>query len=175
MKKRIRIFAIAAAFMLAMVSGAFAQNSAPAPGAGGSFTPNVGGGPGGGGPGPGWESGPGWSPGPAWGGPWGGGWNSSPTVIVNAFGSPSWQNNGVTNVVGVGYDAQGVYRTVPMRVSYNYNGSFYNVVVLRAWNPWTDMWDKGLDEQAYNTSYYLNGQTYDFYTVLPFGTFYFNL
>ena len=84
-------------------------------------------------------------------------------------------NTGVCNVVGVGYDAQGVWRTVPMTVSYNWNGAQYNVMVLNAWNPWTDMWDRGVDDQAFNTTYFLNGQTYDFYVPLSTGTFYFNL
>ena len=37
------------------------------------------------------------------------------------------------------------------------------------------MWDRNVDQPAYNTSYYLNGTTFDFYTVLSTGTYYFNL
>ncbi|MDE6558719.1 MAG: hypothetical protein K2K29_02390 [Muribaculaceae bacterium] len=140
--------------------GGWGGTSAPAPGAGGNFQPNMGG------PGPGM--------GPAWGGPWGGGWSSSPSVIVNINpGIP--QNSGVTNVVGVGYDAQGIWRTIPMTVSYNYVGAQYNVTVLNAWNPWTDFWNRGIDQPAYNTSYLLRGTMYNFYTVLSTGTYYFNL
>lgn len=162
---------LAALAVASCISGAYAQNSAPAPGSGGAFTPA--------------PSGPAWNPGPPapptsnWGGPWGAGWNnwnSSPSIIINApLSSPTWQNSGVTNVVGCGYDAQGVWRTIPMRVSYVYNGAQYNVTVLNAWNPWTDMWNRGVDEPAYNTNYYMNGTNFNFYTVLSTGTYYFNL
>lgn len=138
-------------------------NSAPAPGSGGSFQPNYN-------PGPGGPGGPGM--GPAWGGPWGGGWYSSPSIVFNI--NPP-QNSGVTNVVGVGYDAQGIWRTIPMTVSYNYVGAQYNVTVLNCWNPWTDMWNRGVDQPAYNTAYTLRGTMYNFYTVLSTGTYYFNL
>lgn len=158
-----------------------AQNSAPAPGSGGSFNPSA--------PnGIGWNPGPGASsapaPGaggsfqpapPAWGGPWGGGWQSSPSVIVNVNPGLINADSGVMSVVGVGYDAQGIWRTVPMRVAYSFNGAFYNVEVLSAWNPWTDMWNRGVDQQAYNTSYFLRGQTYNYYAPLSTGTYYFNL
>lgn len=170
---------IAGLVALAVVScaaGAVAQNSAPAPGAGGSFTPAPSGGFGGMGPG---MMNPGPPPPSSWGGPWGGGWNgwcSSPTIIVNTpLSSPVWQNSGVTTVVGCGYDAQGIWRSIPMRVSYRWNGVQYKVTVLNAWNPWSDMWNRGVDAPAYNTSYYLRGNTYDFYTVLSTGTYYFNL
>lgn len=133
-----------------------AQSSAPAPGAGGSFQPNA-------------------PAGPAWGGPWGGGWQSSPPVMNPYYSGPDWSNSGVTNVVAVGYDAQGVYRTIPLTVSYVYNGINYNVTVLNAWNPWTDMWNTGVDDAAFATTYYLNGQYYDYYTILSTGTYYFNL
>lgn len=79
------------------------------------------------------------------------------------------------NVVGVGYDAQGVWRTVPMTVSYNYNGSQYSVIVLTAWDPWSDTWNTNLDIPAVNTSYYLDGSNYNYYAVLTTGTYYFNL
>lgn len=158
----------------------FSQNSAPAPGSGGGFNPAP---PNGIGwnPGPGASSAPapgsggGFQGGPAWGGPWDGGWQASPSIIVNVNPALINANSGVMNVVGVGYDAQGIWRTVPMRVSYNYNGAFYNVEVLSAWNPWTDMWNRGVDQTAYNTSYFLNGQTYNFYVPLSTGTYYFNL
>jgi len=64
---------------------------------------------------------------------------------------------------------------LPLVVSYRYNGVQYGVNVLNAWNPWTDSWDRGVDLPAYNTTYYLRNVEYDFYTVLPTGTFYFNL
>lgn len=160
---------------------AFGQNSAPAPGAGGGFNPappnGIGWNPGGSSapaPGSGGSFNPGPpAPGPAWGGPWGGGWQSSPSVIVNI--NPAWQNSGATNVVGVGYDAQGNWRTIPLTVAYQWNGVNYNVTVINAWNPWTDMWNRGVDQPAYSTSYFLRGTNYDFYTVLSTGTYYFNL
>ena len=83
--------------------------------------------------------------------------------------------SGETNVIACGYDATGVWRTIPMRVAYVYNGVDYDVTVLAAYNPWTDMWNRGLNVAAYNTNYYLRGVYYDFYTVLSTGTFYFNL
>ena len=164
-----------------------AQNSAPAPGSGGGFNPapanGIGWNPGGSsapapGSGGGFQpAGPGPGPGgPAWGSPWGGGWQASPSVVVNVNpGFVEGMNSGTCNVVGVGYDAQGVWRTIPMTVSYSWNGAQYNVTVLSAWNPWTDMWNRGIDDTAYNTSYFLNGETYNFYVPLSTGTFYFNL
>ena len=89
--------------------------------------------------------------------------------------NPNWQNSGVINVVGCGYDAQGVWQTIPMRVAYTYNGVNYDVNVLAAWNPWTDSWNNDVDVPAFNTTYFLNGTTYNFYTNLSTGTFYFNL
>ncbi|MCM1153274.1 MAG: hypothetical protein NC328_06445 [Muribaculum sp.] len=149
--------------------GAFAQNSAPAPGSGGSFNPTP-------------ANGIGWNPGPQappplnWGNPWGyGGWGGSPSIIVNSPVVVNGMNSGITKVVACGYDSQGVWRTIPLTVSYNWNGAQYNVTVLNAWNPWTDMWNRGVDQPAYNTSYYLNGTNFDFYTVLSTGTYYFNL
>lgn len=159
--------------MAAGIAGMSAQNSLPAPGSG---CGNAGGGmPGGGGPG-GPANGIGWNPGPGgpggWGNPWGPGWNTAPSIIVNG---PTLTNQGITKVVACGYDAQGIWRVLPLTVSYQYNGVQYDVNVLNAWNPWTDSWDKGVDEPAYNTDYILRGITYDYYTVLPTGTFYFNL
>lgn len=167
------ILTAAAATLFAL--GASAQTSVPAPGSGGSFTPA----PSGGGMGPG-MMGPGWAgpgpmapPPPAWGNPWGyDGYYGSPTIIVN---TPVNTDNGVTKVVACGYDAQGIWRTLPLTVAYAYNGVQYNVTVVNAWNPWTDTWDKNVDEPAYNTDYTLNGHSYDFYTVLSTGTYYFNL
>lgn len=161
------------------VAGISAQNSLPAPGTGGSFKPapiNGGnsfmrpggnGGPGwNGGPGPGWgNNGIGWNPGPGFNNPGAGPvWNN-----------PGWQNQGTINVIACGYDAQGIWRTLPLYVSYTYNGFEYDVTVLNAWNPWTNAWNVGVDMPAYNTSYYINGQTYDFYAPLSTGTYYFNL
>ncbi|MCM1377386.1 MAG: hypothetical protein NC097_06300 [Clostridium sp.] len=155
---------LALGIALSAAIGISAQNSAPAPGAGGSFNPAP-------------ANGIGWNPGPMapppgnWGGPWGNGWGATPSIIVNL---PT-VNSGVKNVVACGYDAQGNWRTIPLTVSYAWNGAQYNVEVLNAWNPWTDMWNKGVDANAYNTSYYLNGTEFDFYTVLSTGTYYFNL
>ncbi len=163
--KKMKILAFAAAMAMG-IAGMSAQNSfpapgaggnsAPAPGAGGAFTPN-------GGPG-----GPGFGPGPgAWGSPWG-----NPGGPLSG---PNWTNAGRMTVIGCGYDAQGIWRTIPLRVAYQYNGVQYNVTVLNAWDPWTDMWNMGVDQPAYNTSYYLNGNTYNFYAPLSTGTYYFNL
>ena len=96
-------------------------------------------------------------------------------VPINTVGNPNWQNSGVINVVACGYDAQGVWRTIPLRVAYTYNGAQYDVNVLAAWNPWTDSWNQDVDVPAFNTTYFLNGVTYNFYTNLSTGTFYFNL
>lgn len=167
--------ALTSLFAITCISvSAYAQNSAPAPGSGGSFNPAP-------------ANGIGWNPGPAvgrpiapppsnWGNPWGyGGWGSSPSIVVNSPIVVNDMNNGITKVVACGYDAQGVWRTIPLTVSYSWNGAQYNVTVLNAWNPWTDMWNRGVDLPAYNTSYYLNGTQFDFYTVLSTGTYYFNL
>lgn len=99
----------------------------------------------------------------------------APMVVGPALSSPDWQNSGTITVIACGTDAQGVWRTIPLRVSYLYNGAQYNVTVDSAWNPWTDCWNYGIDVPAFNTSYFLNGNTYDFYTNLSTGTWYFNL
>lgn len=152
--------------------GMQAQTSAPAPGTGGAFTPAPPAGPMGGfGP----AYGPGYGYGPNWGGPWGPGYGPSPSLIINANINPAWENSGVTKVIACGYDAQGIWRTIPLTVAYQFNGAQYNVTVLNAWNPWTDMWNRNVDQPAFNTSYYLNGTTFDFYTNLSTGTYYFNL
>lgn len=150
--------------------GIRAQNSLPAPGAGGAFNPAPANG-------IGWNPGPGAArPVPPPSGAWGG-W-SSPALTVNAsFGNAynNWQDSGTTTVVACGYDAQGVWRTIPLYVAYQWNGVQYDVTVINAWDPWTDMWNRGVDQAAYNTSYYINGNTYDFYAPLTTGTYYFNL
>lgn len=145
-----------------------AQNSFPAPGTGSM--------PGGGTSLPAPGTGSGFNPGPGIGGgaPWGSPWYGS--VVGNVpLNQPDWQNQGLIHVVGCGYDSQGVWRVVPMVVAYEYNGIQYDVNVLNAWNPWTDTWDRDVDAQAFNTDYWLRGTEFDFYTVLPYGTFYFNL
>ena len=162
--KKIRILSFATVMILGTLGmsaqnsfpapGSGGGNSVPAPGSGGGFSPNVG-------PGPG---GPGFGP---WGSPWG-----NPGGPLSG---PNWTNSGRMTVIGCGYDAQGIWRTVPLRVAYQYNGAQYNVTVLNAWNPWTDMWNMGVDQPAYNTSYYINGNTYNFYAPLSTGTYYFNL
>lgn len=98
-----------------------------------------------------------------WGNPWNSAWGSG------------LQNTGTVDVLGCGYDAQGVWRVIPLKVAYNYNGVQYNVTVLNAWNPWSNMWNYGIDQPAFNTSYYIKGNTYNFYAPLSTGTYYFNL
>ena len=162
----LRWLMMAVALMFGVV-GLMAQNSLPAPGSGGGFQPAGGG----------W-GGPAFAPGPppsAWGSPWYDGPYYSPTVVVAPQVTNNFQNQGTEKVIACGYDAQGVWRVVPLLVSYQYNGSQYTVNVLNAWNPWTDSWDKGVDEPAYSTDYRLRNVEYSFYTVLPTGTFYFNL
>lgn len=114
------------------------------------------------------------NPGNVWGSPWGAPWNA-PTVINPPGAAPNWQNQGIIPVMACGYDMQGVWRTIPMKVKYVYNGVQYDVTVLNVWNPWTDMWDRGVDDPAFNTSYVLRGTTFNFYTVTTTGTYYFNL
>lgn len=175
--KTLRIFTILAALILSFGS-IYAQNSAPAPGSGGAFTPNVGPGPGGPGPGGPGAPGNGFGPNvPMWGssnsmmngGPWGPG----------AFSGPYYNNGpgfnyGTAKVVAVGYDAQGVWETVPMVISYEWNGFYYDVNVQSALNPWTQMWDTNLDIPAFQTTYTLRGVPYTFYANLSTGTYYFN-
>lgn len=99
----------------------------------------------------------------------------TPLVVGPPLSSPDWQNQGTTNVIACGYDAQGVWRVIPLRISYNYNGAQYDVTVDSAWNPWTDTWNYGVDVPAFNTYYFLNGNYYKFYVNLSTGTWYFNL
>lgn len=179
--KRIILGIISAAAVLLSVTGMSAQNSLPAPGSGGGYQP-AGGGFGGGfnaGYNAGLNAGLGWNPGPPapyWGSPWYDGYNYSPTIVVSpSVNQTDFQNQGTEKVVACGYDAQGVWRVIPLLVSYQYNGSQYVVNVLNAWNPWTDSWDKGVDVPAYNTDHWLKNVEYKFYVVLSTGTFYFNL
>lgn len=163
-----RILLIIAA-VLGFTFIAAAQNSVPAPGSGSITMPA--GGPGGG---FGGFAPPAYAPPTVWGSPWG--WNSygynyEPTVVI----SPTYQTSGKVNVVAVGYDDDGVWRSIPMSVGYNDNGAQYSATVLTAWNPWTDSWNTGLNIPAMNTSYRLNGKNYHFYAVLSTGTYYFNL
>lgn len=156
--------------------GASAQNSLPAPGTGGGFNPNppngIGWNPGPGGPGG--PMGPG--PGGMWGSPWSPGWNNSPTLVIQpSITIGNTVNQGVKKVIACGYDAQGVWRVLPLLVSYQYNGVQYNVTVINAWDPWTNMWNRNIDVDAFNTAYILRGITYNYYVVLSYGTFYFNL
>lgn len=164
---------MAAALFVGLTSlGLAAQNSLPAPGSGGGFNPAP-------------SNGIGWNPGPAmpppppptnWGNPWNPVWVNGPSVVVSpSVGLGNFQNQGIVKVLACGYDAQGVWRVLPLLVSYQYNGIQYNVNVLNAWNPWTDQWERGVDVQAFNTTYILRGVNYNFYVVLPYGTFYFNL
>lgn len=99
----------------------------------------------------------------------------APLVINTPLSNPDWQNQGTMTVIACGYDAQSVWRTIPLRVSYVYNGAQYNVTVDSAWNPWTDCWDYGVDDPAFSTYYFLNGTYFNYYVNLSTGTFYFNL
>lgn len=84
-------------------------------------------------------------------------------------------NQGVINVMATGYDTESVLVQIPLVVSYSFNGVNYNVSVVNCWNPYTQSWTMNIDEPAYQTTYYFNGFTYNYYTNLPSGTFYFNL
>lgn len=84
-------------------------------------------------------------------------------------------NQGTINVMATGYDTESVLVQIPLVVSYNFNGAYYDVMVLNSWNPYTQTWTLGVDSPAYQTSYYFNGFTYNYYVNLPSGTFYFNL
>lgn len=110
---------------------------------------------------------------------WGG---SFPNSFFNS-GYPDWYgngwnqnyNNGILHLIGVGYDAQGVWQTVPLIVEYQWNGVTYDLTVIDAWNPWTRAWDGSLDISAYQTEYQLRGVTYNWYVNLSTGTYYFNV
>ena len=88
---------------------------------------------------------------------------------------PDWQNQGTINIMACGYDLEGVWQNIPMSVRYQYNGIGYDVVVLNAWNPFSDLWEDGIDMPAYSTNYVINGNTYSYYAPLSTGTYYFNL
>ncbi|MDE6576918.1 MAG: hypothetical protein K2J82_11005 [Muribaculaceae bacterium] len=140
-----------------------AQNSMPAPGSGGAYNPAPIGAPMPPvGPAPIAPGGPGFG-GPGWG------WNNSPVV------NPVYANQGTVNVVALGYDNFGRLRTIPMTVAYTFSYGEYDATVLSAYNPFTMSWMPGLNVPAYNTSYYLNGTTFNFYVPLSTGTYYFNL
>ena len=169
------------ALLLAGATGALSQNSLPAPGSGG-MNGMVGGVPGGPGPvigispGAGQPGNPGPPPPSAWGSPWYNGWNPSPTIVPSPSVSVgNFENQGTLKVIANGYDAMGVWRVLPLLVSYQFNGVNYNVTVLNAWDPWTNQWNRGVDVQAFSTNYTLRNITYNYYVVLSFGTFYFNL
>lgn len=172
-RKFIKISALLIAVVISSIP-ALAQNSLPAPGTGGSFS---GGGnsfpaPGSGGtfnPAP-----PMGGPGPAWGSP---GWNSwnGPMCSGIPLSTPTWQDSGYETVLAVGYDVQGIWRTIPLRIQYSYNGVNYDVTVDSAYDPWSCMWNYNIDMPAYSTYYYLRGNYYNYYTNLSTGTFYFNL
>lgn len=102
--------------------------------------------------------------------PWNPGW-----CPVNEYPGAEDVNQGNITVIGCGFDAMGVWQTVPMKVTYNYNGIRYDVVVNSAWNPWSKFWERGVDVPAVNTDWTMRGVTYKFYVVLSTGTFYFNL
>lgn len=168
MKRKITYLLSIIALLFIAATSADAQNSAPAPGrpgGGGAFSSA---------PAPGSPAGPppaygGPVMGPSWGSPWNSGWGGNVSM------SPGWNNQGYTTVTACGYDAQGVWRVIPLYVNYNYNGVQYNVTVVNAYNPWTDTWNTNVDMPAYNTNYYINGQNFNFYTPLTTGTYYFNL
>lgn len=101
------------------------------------------------------------------------GWGA-PGYLVNPPAG-EWMNQGNLNVMATGYDSESVLVQIPLYVSYYFNGVQYDVTVLNSWNPYTQMWNTGVDTPAYNTNYYFNGFTYNFYVVLPSGTYYFNL
>lgn len=188
---------IALIIMLAFASsGVFAQSSAPAPGSVNYGTP-IGWNPGlsvpnnmnSSAPAPGspaaWNPVPGASSAPAPGTPvnnpafapqgWCGNslmWTASPMSWQSTYANP---NSGTVSVMGCGYDDEGVWRQIPLNVAYDYNGVNYDVTVLNAWNPWTDSWNDGIDAEAFQTSYYANGVTYNYYAPLSTGTYYFNL
>lgn len=101
------------------------------------------------------------------------GWGA-PGLLVNPP-TADWMNQGTLNVMSTGYDSEGVMKQIPLHISYSFNGVNYNVTVLNAWNPYTENWNIGVDIPAYSTSYYINGFNYNYYAMLPIGTFYFNL
>lgn len=101
------------------------------------------------------------------------GWGA-PGYLVNPP-TADWMNSGTINVMATGYDTESVLLQIPLFVSYSFNGANYNVTVLNAWNPYSQMWNMGLDVPANQTDYYFNGFNYNYYVMLPSGTYYFNL
>jgi hypothetical protein len=108
-------------------------------------------------------------------GSWGAPWNGPLSQMANGANQDIPSDEGICNVISCGYDAQGIWRVVPLNVSYNYNGAQYDVTVNNAWNPWTDTWEMGINIPAINTYYFLKGNYFNFYVVLTTGTYYFNL
>lgn len=157
---RLIMMALVAAAGIGTIS---AQSSLPAPGSGGSFRPSP-------------TTPPPVAPGlPGGPGNWGGsgpGYMGPNGAFMNG---PNWQNSGVVTVMGCGYDVYGTWTTIPLKVSYQYNGVQYEVTVLSAWSPSMQVWNTDIDTPAYSTSYYTHGNTYNFYVVLASGTYYFNL
>ena len=102
--------------------------------------------------------------------PWNQGW-----VSINQNVANKSLNNGEITTIACGYDAMGVWRTLAMRVAYSSNGMLYKTIVLSAWNPWTDEWERNLNVPAVNTNIDIKGAAYKFYVVLSTGTYYFNL
>ena len=104
-KSVLRHVALVSIALAAGAIGMIAQNSMPAPGAGGGGGNSMPA-PGSGGsfnPGP--PNGIGWNPGPPapsnWGSPWNPGWNSytGPIIINTPLSSPDWQNTGTPTVI----------------------------------------------------------------------------
>lgn len=102
--------------------------------------------------------------------PWNQGW-----VSMNETNANKNLNKGEVVTVACGYDAMGVWRTIAMRVAYSSNGILYKTIVLSAWNPWTDEWERNLNVPAVNTDMDIKGTSFKFYVVLSTGTYYFNL
>ncbi|MBQ5697427.1 MAG: hypothetical protein IIV50_03485 [Muribaculaceae bacterium] len=102
--------------------------------------------------------------------PWNQGW-----VSMNDANANKNLNKGEVATLACGYDATGVWRTIAMRVAYSSNGILYKSIVLSAWNPWTDEWERNINVPAVNTDIDIKGTTFKFYVVLSTGTYYFNL
>ena len=102
--------------------------------------------------------------------PWNQGW-----ISMNDANANKNLNKGEVATLACGYDATGVWRTIAMRVAYRSNGILYKSIVLSAWNPWTDEWERNINVPAVNTDIDIKGTTFKFYVVLSTGTYYFNL
>lgn len=101
------------------------------------------------------------------------GWGSPGCLVTPP--TADWMNQGYMNVMATGYDTESVLVQIPLYISYNFNGVNYNVTVINSWSPLTQTWNLNVDTPANQTDYYFNGFTYNYYVVLPSGTFYFNL